>query len=1215
MSNEPSISQIQERDRRIREFLREAEAYLAAHGSDPTIRARLLPGLAKQFGLTLDEYDRAIQVLYRVPPPISKSDSQPHQNGTAKMADSDLVESVLAPEPEKRAADEEWIKAIRPQDLVTFVQQGRLILADQRGFTGPAISRLHHLADHLLIPHNIRPPLFDKLADQDFDPVSRTDPNSSKQSIDETTRPVSTEAPKPVRQESPPPIRPKEVETAEQPRPHKKKERSPSRNYKRYLNQALEALSSKRVNARREQKLIAEGTTKLGLSEFLARDLLVEVAKGMGYELESESSPELLEAEQESDELITTFQHRAAMIIAGQGGVNSLSRVMIDQAAKELGISDNQRDEALASVQKQSQKTDENSKQQQRAEAFRPFLVEKLEKLGHGIINASLARKLIRLGVDMHGLTEEVAQTTLREVVQQEEMRLVSRDQAESHIRNLIDDILEEDSFLSIENRKRLLAEGKQWGLDQALCQQLVEDHVTEYEQRRSRSSRRNALIFGMTITTIVTAGVYFGVQQLSDPGNLGSPLNTANQPGVVPTEDPTQPNVASTTGEANRFAKQSWWSEPLALGLIQLHSENPDLGDQFAAICTTDETQRGQAYGSLVSPLLFESRDTTGPERFAVQEVISRLIVDEPSDDNAQVIIHMLIDGLDMPGEDLKLAQQYQLGLEQAKILALASGQQDLSQDRQDSILRQIKDKLIVALPSDASIEPVLTEEITAIAYRKLDDLADKDPDQTALVQNPISVAAQLNESPERIVELDSEIIPRVVSKMEAGWEQYEPVVQRVVDDRRPELLLPLLVAFEQSFASSVVQREVAVMLSQKIGYIVDAEKPIEGAALVREELGLNTIGSTAEGLFQQFGSRTSLYNWQIQQRTSPGTAKEIIEIAHFSALGHAAAEGEIGRRIFEQLEEDGLPEFDDTKQKSAQNRVQLRSEVDALIERISNSPPGRSRANFYQELANRADAIDDVNYEYSIVLARYFFLPKGKSEQDLVLQRVHLFSGWVNLKLAIADNLHLVRRDPREIEKVVNDLLLEPIQISSLKSGSQELREALLRDVLSQTRIKMSSKAGLSADLANQTAEILSVKYRLHASLAGVPSEQVGGIYLPHLIAEKLIESLKAELEQAQLTSEESAELAEVIRLQQSLSRISESPLSKFASYQRIWLRLLILKHVRKNPGLAANAQTLLVDLADADDKAGNLFEQIRQGEFALVQLWKMIGKGTEG
>src|SRR5690606_7856376 len=127
----------------------------------------------------------------------------------------------------------------------------------------------------------------------------------------------------------------------------------------KYLRAAFKALPGQRINPRREQKLIQEGTTKLGLSEVLARDVLLEVAQQQGFAVVSQSErPEESDDHDALEERLTTFQQRAATIIAGQGGVTSIARLMISETAADLGLSDAQRDAALASIQRQSEKTE-----------------------------------------------------------------------------------------------------------------------------------------------------------------------------------------------------------------------------------------------------------------------------------------------------------------------------------------------------------------------------------------------------------------------------------------------------------------------------------------------------------------------------------------------------------------------------------------------------------------------------------------------------------------------------------------------------------------------------------------------------------------------------------------------------------------------------------------------------------------------------------------
>ncbi|MEW4565380.1 hypothetical protein AB1K70_22835 [Bremerella sp. JC770] len=1222
---------------RINEFVREAEAFLASRGGghDPTV----LPALAYQFGLSREEYQQAMHILYTAPttpassspPPKPPPSTEPASPPTASQQQStepappapvSLPPEILADEAEEAddneslieseivAEDDESYPGVRPQDLYSFTRQARLILADARGWSEQALARINFLADQFLIPHDVRGNLYRRLDDSNFNPqpTSEDAPSADPMQVFEAqVVPEEEEGPTP-----------EEREAAEREKAEKKKRQSPTKLFKVYLRKAMEALPTKRVNERREQKLIREGTSKLGLGEVLARDLLLEVAKERGYVVASqEEKPEQREQKQAKAERITTFQQRAATIIAGQGGVNSLTRIMIAQVATDLGLSDEDRDAALASIQKQTEKNESDARQQQRADSFRQFVRERLDSMSHGIVIATLAQQLVQIGVDMHGIHEDLAWSTLREVLQEEDLRLVTVQQAESHVHSLVDELMREQGFLSIQNRQRLMAEGEQWGLDHAHCHQLIEDRVIEYTRKQNRGQRQVAMIFGAFFALLIFGGGY--IIYLGSIPPKGSPT-ARHTPGKTSTDlvDPDLPSPDEVVEPKELvWQRQPWWGESLSLNLLKVYQDEISLQPRLTAICTDDADRRSSAYRALMPQLVAKSVAQSGETRKAIRSSVAGLVQDEPSSAAVESIVRTLTEDVSLKDAPISAATPVSQMLEKAYLSVTAAQQPGLAEDRKELLLGALEQQLGITYTGSADPVELTMSEMVREQYRKIRDLSASDPNTAARLHADLSLMAQSYLPADQVLGKDSYLIADIAGRMTENWSAYKPVVQRVVSSEKVDRLLPILDAFEHGLKSSAVQKDLARMLSRRIGRGLDADDPIQSAAIVRTELGLDAVVVRDGEMYRMFTRRSAAFDWQPPADMTDGElARQVTELSFVSTLGHAASQGDMGQRIFEETLKKGAPAYDaDSANSTSSSPTSTKSlaalsKIDSLVERLHRASNPLGRIDIYKELCAVAGDVEDVDYATASQLAEYLLAPKPRAEQGQIQSGIRAFSHWTNIKLAVADQVHTARRAADDMAEIVSGLLGETVVVNNVRTARDDLRERLLRSGLEGLGSQPTLSGELSPQMANDMATFLADHYHQHARLEGISSDQLGSMLLPDAIVDRLIELERARLEEMSLTDAEAAKLQDITRREIAFDYLSNSPIASMVAKQRIWLRLLTLRYGKERPQFQGQLGQIIDQLEQQDAAAASLIQQLRSGEVALVKVWELTG-----
>lgn len=1196
------------RPQRIDAFLREAEAFLATRGLHESGRNGMaLPALAYQFGLTRQEYDEAMELLYArtsapPAPPLPPEPALPPEpilppDPTAALPPS-REEPLVPSEVVGETPSENLFPEVRPQDLFSFVYQARLVLADERGWSERTLARLNVLADHLLIPPTVRPELYRRLDDPTFAPPPLPD-NAASDAADVDDDEVITA----------------EVAEAQplQERRHKRR-RTPAELYAKYLRVAFKALPGQRINPRREQKLIQEGTTKLGLSEVLARDVLLEVAQQQGFAVVSQSErPEESDDHDALEERLTTFQQRAATIIAGQGGVTSIARLMITETAADLGLSDAQRDAALASIQRQSEKTEAETRLNQRAETYRQFIHEKLQALDHGIVVASLADKLVQLGIDLHGLSDELAWSTLREVVHEEELRLVSLEQAKAHIGHLADEMLEEDRFLSITGRQRLLTEGEQWGLGPAACQQLIEDRAVAFGQRRTRGRRQVALIFGAFFALLIFGGGYALYLGSIPPVDRPMAQNPSSGTPTAP-EDPASAASSQEKVSAEiRWRRQPWWSEALALNLLELYQSEPALQDQLTAICTEDPQARAAAYRGLMPRLATTAVARTGSHREEVREVVVGLAFDDPSDEAVEAIAQTLTTGVSLSNTQVNASTPFSQLLEKAYLSVAAARQPNLPEPRQAMFLDRLSQQLGVSFTGSAEPLELTINEMIREQYRKLRELSAGNPNLAAELHAALSQSALGYLPPDQVIAKDGPLAAELLGRLTENWPAYEKVVQRVVQSQQADRLLPLLDTFERPFASGIIQRELALLFSRRIGRSVDPDDPQQGAALVRTELGLDSVIVRDGEMYRLFARSAAPFAWEVPPDAGPDQlAAEIIALSYVNVLGHAAAQGNLGQRTFQELASQGPPQLslDGGSAVPSGPDPRVVAELQSLITRLHRASDPIARVNVYRELTRLAGDVRDLDDTSSARLVEYILAPKPRTEQKQIVNGLRAFAHWTRIKLAMADQLDNARRATDDLQEIVGGVVGETIVLNDASAARDQLRETLLRHALEGLDTQQPIPGALSPAMANETALHLLNHYQRHAALLGISAEQTASLTLPDALAKRLVDEERARLEALSLATAEQARLLEITHREIALQSLSTTPLAAMAVRQRTWFDLLRLRIAHEQPQLAGQLDRLAQELERHNAQAPTLIHQLRSGELALVKLWELAG-----
>lgn len=1138
---------------------------MAIYGASDPARLSQLAIIADHLGLTNQEYQAALQQLREphaiTPNPRAKTLPTTTPTEPAESPPSDPTSSrcvITASDPLKES----------------FLQQARILLANTNAET----------------PANLR-----KLAAK-----LGVDDDQLERWLEEMYGPLVI----------PEPIAAEEEEASEEPKeqgPPKIARKPPQEMYDDYLHLALGAISSGRINERREAKLIAEGVEKLGLSQVLARDMLYAAAAKRNYVLLSQEKvepPAPPVVDEQREQKISAFQQRAATIIAGQGGVSSVCRAMIADAAAEFGLSPEEKEKALAALQRQAESR-LSDPLEERIEAFRRFAVLKLKRTESQTVGDLLTRQLIQIGVDLHGLPEETAAATAREAIASSGLRVVTLEQAISHVLSIVDDLLAEEGFISIENRKRLLAEARQWGVSRAEAGRLIEEHIAEIELRAKRRRRRVFAAVMMSVLTLFggLGAIYWGKPEWADFGH-GAGVWSVGAAGK-PVGDAADP----TDDGSEAFHRLAWWSEPLMLDLVHLRQRRNDLQAATAAIAKDDPAKRGEGYAEFAPKFVEALAEDTDPKHSEqLRTIVRRLAIDEPDESAYHALLQALMKEVPAKEDKISPSGKFAQSYVALSLLVDVAQQRELAVARREGIVQGLEQRLGVVTVPAADLAAIFSDELARNQYASLQQLAESNVAQAMETHRLLQRVVRANVNKSLANNLDGDALLAILPLVPQDLKLYRGVLDEQINQRNLAVMLRLIELLESGKASGQVATELQFLLARTINVKTDGMKPTEAAIVMRSALaGIAGQGDVGE-MARFFVGQAQQIDLSEQKFGSPDEwLNGSVELARISALGAAAAQKESGRRLFQSLSSDVpeqiRPTNSNAKRAASQDRL---DRIREAFRQLSRARDARTRIIAYDNLAVIASGSDDMDYYHAERLVNYLLSKKLADEHEMVMRRVSDFRSSSSLRLALSDHLEETVMPLSELQRLATEIVGRQVLLNDKLTWKEDLRRVLLSDSLPllQTDTNVAGEDVSGESLEQAAAGILDY-YLIQAEIAGVPYEQRMTLRTPSEALTAIIRLQADQLAAAKLSPELQVQLEDVTLRSRVVPLIAHNDLAKTVALQRIWLELSAIAAVRAQPNSRLAAEELIARLREVDGGSNNIFQQLRNGEAALVRM----------
>src|SRR5688500_2556191 len=318
-----------------------------------------------------------------------------------------------------------------------------------------------------------------------------------------------------------------------------------------------------------------------------------------------------------------SFGARAAGIIAHERGFTPQCRAKLDRIARELGLSDAQRDEALRSLREKKEAKDTDPI----IEKFRQRLRKDLSGRHRTVIGPEIEARVVESAKRKYGLDEPTVRDVLAEVAEELGLRHITGDQAARLYIDVVEQAVGNATWLARSAWDRLRAAGEKWGISFEEADELIEQKIAANRREQATGRLWNRLIIGGAVAAVVlTAATLVG---LSLRHRLQEPPVTAGGKSAID----------KTTGGPRKTApvQPAWWDVDLALAMATARRELPGGAELYDMLRSESGAVRRTAYAQVTDLAL--KLDPQETERQVVIDMLSGCHGLDPDEACAAVI------------------------------------------------------------------------------------------------------------------------------------------------------------------------------------------------------------------------------------------------------------------------------------------------------------------------------------------------------------------------------------------------------------------------------------------------------------------------------------------------------------------------------------------------------------------------------------------------
>lgn len=913
-----------------------------------------------------------------------------------------------------------------------------------------------------------------------------------------------------------------------------------------------------------------------------------------------------------------SFLLQAAPILSAERGINAKSRVLLGAVARDLGLSDEEFENAIKSLQHgraESSRTADPS-----TDAFYRYLHARLEKF-QGILTLDLQNKAVQVAEEKFQLAEEPARQTIADVTTELGVKRITLADAERHVLGIIRQKVGDSAWIDDETTERLRAAGREWGLNTLEVDSVIRKHMLRNRESQKHEHRFVAAAAWATgAVLVVVLGLFvwaFVLRPLSDEPAVSGDDDAATADaadGGATTAPPTEPP------EPDEPAR--WWDDQLTRSQLNARRIIPEYGAVYTGVSSPDAAKRGASYAGMVNSIerLWSEEDEIN--RQMLQELIAKSYADEPDDGAAAKLRDALL-ALTMPSPSTlpETADVYKQANWAVRTATVAMNHVDVDAERADALAAGLGRKVGTTIDREATRLETTTKALEAVAahvYQSLSVLGPAAPVRALALQQAYVAEVADYLTDDILDKLRTDFLVAVLPAAGDQWRDFRLLIEQCIDSDNPINVLKVLEVYERS-DDETLQSFVGSRLLLRAKESTESNDVALVSSAVRKSLGVAApvVVATAADRWAKLTpmAKSVLSRAPASPVDQPRMLEEIVELAWLATLTNALAQQEPGFPMFDQLIEEGRPslaavdaEKSDEETPDAPRRLSgdgrplppvVRERLNGYFNDLGEFEDRNliSRQNAIRFLASdegaRLQRIEPVQGAY---VARYLLADKSAGEHANALDSVKGVARWYYVRLSLADMIEASPLSDEFVAEIVHQALGRPVSTTD-PNWRAVARERLLRDVL----LEMRAATGLTKE--NPTEPMLDVAAKALHRIYNQRARQLRIDQATYMATKTPSETLA--LLVAQTQSNLGAAAAETPQQLEVIDYLSSDDLQRTVALQRVWLKLLALE-VRKNRSeIGGRADDLVERLMQRDQQASNLLAQLRDGEETTLRI----------
>ena len=1021
--------------------------------------------------------------------------------------------------------------------------------------------------------------------------------------------------------------------------------------YKEYAQTQLDA---GKTTPEELQQILDHGRATFKISHVYARHLLEDIATEASLEIAIPGSKGTVNQSTTAEPRVKDFVDRARGHIGVEGGINVKSRMLMDREAEDLQLTASEREIGMEILT--SAMTTNQSRDDERAAELQRDLEIQLQDLS-GVVQVSVHESIHRNAVACYGVASETASRVMKDVAESYGLKLFSREHVTGLLEQMCESLVGETGKIRPDDAANLHEQAGKLGLtvtdSNAILKSRVDKHKKASEKENTLSRRLVAVAVALPV---IAAVLFFGVIFL----NREKPETTDR----LAKKKATKQNDATP----QQLAVPAWWSDDLKQSADRTRQKIPAIVSELDRIQTGGVRDRVAAYAELANvvgryfrgevsgvsslpehrtrqaaefqelpsnhhplqfvayqtPLLEEKWLTVSVQAREAGELVGKILAEFYAHDPEEEAIEQIRKDLRelMEVASARNTHDYHLAIWATKT-ALAAHAASQSQESRQKELRQNMGAVLgepIYATAQADVEKESWQRLTSHLFKQLAVTDQMTPEMIAASYQIVDRTGSELLDVAELNELKLHAICAVLPTSGDMWQIYLKDLATITETADPPSMNRILEVYQQVGAEQV-RKQIANLLLARIGEPLDSvangSKLVE---FVREKMA--AAASTNPKQDKWAGeTKELLAGLPVGMDTEETMLRQILELAHRGVQGCALYKQARGSNRFDRLEDDGPPVPEAAVREAISSRLpsglvvpgtggfsrtssRNRISIPGLFVNLNNGKFKKDHFKIYSTLVPKIKPADLTPIQAAI-LARYILEAKNSEERESVNDTLSDLAGSGYVVLAVADGLAKARIKQEYLLEICTGLIGREVKASGA-NWKQEAIVELMRFALPRFNVSAEADTG---ELIDSAAKALSQLYIYHAELHGLTNTGAAEDQLPGDVLEAVVRHFSVALEKEELSSALEKQL-ETVKLELDVvDFLTSQDVQRIVVLQRTYLKLLAIQAMQRNPDLQKPSHQLINDLYQQDRSSRHVLEQVRGGEAALIQMWKLV------